>query len=531
MKEIKNKKKRVIIFIVLIACLFAGISFGYWQIIHTQSERNVIQSGCFETTFDEGDAIGLDNALPISDEEGLSTDPFTFTIKNICSVYARYQVNLEVLGISAPTEAIEPNFVKSILDMTYPNITANHPYLTTEYAEVETTLVGAESSYKLITGGLAPDEYVTYDLKLWLDYAATLDDFPGINEEIEYKFSSKIVIIASPEKNPNTLAVSEDDCPEELDPFLGSTAPITRGVIETITFRNTNVVPGTALGSWTVSDDGSVKAWYTAGDTYGMYDVFIGAKGLVSANPDSSFLFAGMKNLKYIDFKYFDSSTASNMIGMFFETGESNALFEISDISNWNVSKVTDMMGMFSYTGLSSTEFALDLSNWDLSNVTDTSYMFVSTGESNPSFSLGDLSTWKVSKVRDMSNMFKNTGYSNTTFTLGNLSGWNVSNVENMSYMFNGTGKSNLSFTLNLSNWDITRVSTMESMFEANTYLSELRLDNWDLPKAIKVNMFNTANNRPSPNHLKIYVKNSSVQSWIQSDTNLPSNAVVNIIP
>ena len=42
------------------------------------------------------------------------------------------------------------------------------------------------------------------------------------------------------------------------------------------------------------------------------------------------------------------------------------------DISNWDVSKVTDMNSMFYYAK----SFNGDISNWDVSNVTDMSNMF-----------------------------------------------------------------------------------------------------------------------------------------------------------
>ena len=43
------------------------------------------------------------------------------------------------------------------------------------------------------------------------------------------------------------------------------------------------------------------------------------------------------------------------------------------DISNWDVSNVKDMYGMFYWCE----SFNQDISNWDVSNVTDMRYMFV----------------------------------------------------------------------------------------------------------------------------------------------------------
>ena len=44
------------------------------------------------------------------------------------------------------------------------------------------------------------------------------------------------------------------------------------------------------------------------------------------------------------------------------------------DISDWNVSNVTNISGAFKYTA-----FESDLSNWDVSNVTSMAYLFEGT--------------------------------------------------------------------------------------------------------------------------------------------------------
>lgn len=479
-----NKTALIITAVVLFLCVLMAISYALYQLTITQEDSNILttSSGCFNILFTDGDGITLENTLPIPDDEGLEEDSYTFTIKNMCNNFAKYQINLEVMAYT-----LAHNHVKVALDNTKSILTSKPP--------VETTVPTATDSYNLKEAWLMPDEEITYEFRFWMDYGTTKDE--GNNKS----FTGKIVIIAVPEVEPGMLVVSENDCPEVNDPFLGSPSPIERGNIETITFTNTNVVPGDATG-WSVSDDNSVMAWYKAGVTTSMYDVWIGAKGGVYANPDSSFLFAGLKNLKSIDFTHFNESTAINMIGMFFETGENNVLFTLGDISGWNVSNVIDMAGMFAFAGASSAVFTL-----------------------------GSLSAWDVGSVTDMSNMFMSTGKSNNSFTLGNLSNWNVTNVRDMSHMFDGTGKTNLNFVLNLSNWNITNVETMESMFENTSYLVELRLDKWNVPRAMNMNIFNNSNNRMAPDNLKIYVNDSKMETWIEYNSFPPSNTVVNIVP
>ena len=65
---------------------------------------------------------------------------------------------------------------------------------------------------------------------------------------------------------------------------------------------------------------------------------------------------------KYIDISDWDVSSVTNMLSMFYRC---NTLKSVGDISRWNVSRVTDMSYMF--YGCAS--FNQDLSNWNVSKV------------------------------------------------------------------------------------------------------------------------------------------------------------------
>ena len=93
-----------------------------------------------------------------------------------------------------------------------------------------------------------------------------------------------------------------------------------------------------------------------------------------------------------------------------------------SDISNWDVSNVTNMRAMFYLA----TNFNRDISSWDVSSVTDMAYMFQQATNFN-----GDISSWDVSNVTNMQGMFQQA----TNFNQ-DISSWDVSNVTNMRDMF-----------------------------------------------------------------------------------------------
>ena len=95
----------------------------------------------------------------------------------------------------------------------------------------------------------------------------------------------------------------------------------------------------------------------------------------------------------------------------------------------------------------------IDISDWDVSNVTDMSYMFFACEELK---SVGDISSWDVSKVTDMSFMF----YNCVSFNQ-DISSWDVSNVTDMKYMFCNCK----SFNQDISNWDVSNVKCYLLMF------------------------------------------------------------------
>ena len=65
------------------------------------------------------------------------------------------------------------------------------------------------------------------------------------------------------------------------------------------------------------------------------------------------------------------------------------------------MSRVTDMSEMFAGTLNGRSSFNGDISNWDVSQVTNMDSMFTGAAAFN-----GDISTWNVARVTDMVSMF-----------------------------------------------------------------------------------------------------------------------------
>ena len=117
------------------------------------------------------------------------------------------------------------------------------------------------------------------------------------------------------------------------------------------------------------------------------------------------------------------------------------------EMSNWDVSLVTDMYDLF----LDKTQFNADISSWNTSAVTDMEGIFFGASAFNQ-----DISSWNTSAVTDMTYLFARASAFN-----GDISKWNVGAVTRMGGMFTEAAK----FNQDISNWNVSGVTVMGSMF------------------------------------------------------------------
>lgn len=200
-------------------------------------------------------------------------------------------------------------------------------------------------------------------------------------------------------------------------------------------------------------------------------------------------MFSYCKGLTKLDVSGLDTSQVTDMDAMF---AVCSNLTNIS-VSNFNTSKVKDMHSMFdSCFKLQS----LDLSMFDTSNVTDFGYMFsgdkvMSTLHLTDNFvtekakdisgifndceklSNINVSNWNVSNVTSTEKAFAN----NFLLKSLDLSNWDMSNCENSQMMF--YSDTALTSIGNTSNWNVSKITTTHSMFEGCSKLQSLNTSKW----------------------------------------------------
>ena len=209
---------------------------------------------------------------------------------------------------------------------------------------------------------------------------------------------------------------------------------------------------------------------------------------------------------------------------------ETSSPNRINNISNWDVSNVTDMNIAFT----EATAFNEDISSWDVSAVTSMNSMFNSakafnnggatlnwitgTGTANvilmssmfqsASAFNQDISTWNVSSVTSMAQMFQlANAFNNNSAALTWSSGTGTANVTSMGFMFNSA----TSFNADINSWNVSNVTTFQDMFYGALIFNK-PLNSWVISSVTNLNqMFRNA-----------YAFNQELSSWV-----LPSTVTV----
>ena len=91
----KNKKIIILIILILISILtLIGSSYALLSKTFT-SKKLSVEVGTLKVDFTEGNAITMDNAMPMTDENGMNTTPYTFTITNSGTIDSYYTISNE----------------------------------------------------------------------------------------------------------------------------------------------------------------------------------------------------------------------------------------------------------------------------------------------------------------------------------------------------------------------------------------------------------------------------------------------------
>ena len=195
-KETKRRAKITIMGILGLVLLIIGISFAAFSANLAGVQVQTMNTGCLKVDMTDEGSVNTDNAMPETDESGLSGDPYTYKITNSCTTDAYYTTTINVMNTSKLENAGK---IKVALDgdsYLAPTIESNLP----ASELLDDTITGVLKTYKLDEGYLKVGETKTFELRTWIDY-----DVESISGSLENK-----IIINSVADNDGAITYNKN---------------------------------------------------------------------------------------------------------------------------------------------------------------------------------------------------------------------------------------------------------------------------------------------------------------------------------
>ena len=168
MRKVLSDKKTIItvLSIILVLTIMSSTTYAIFFRVNTFENTESYTAGVLDIQVEEGSTLSLTNTLPITDSEGASLTPYTFTVKNVGNL--TYTFDLKMLSTTS-SNPINSSYIKVKLD-------DNEPVL---LSSLTNGIIGSDIR-------LNPSESITMSIRIWLDINTP-------NTEIGKSFSAKIV--------------------------------------------------------------------------------------------------------------------------------------------------------------------------------------------------------------------------------------------------------------------------------------------------------------------------------------------------
>ena len=179
------RNKRIVILIILILIsIITLIGSSYALLTKSfKGDKLSMQVGTLKVDFTEGNAINMNNTIPMSDTDGLATTPYTFTITNSGTIDAYYTVSNE----EDSSNTLDTSYLKM-------KITSDDGY---DSGIVTLKSLGSKT-YRIIDEKiLKTNKSITYKLYLWISGEAG-------NDIQDKTYKSKIVVNSTSNKTLDT---------------------------------------------------------------------------------------------------------------------------------------------------------------------------------------------------------------------------------------------------------------------------------------------------------------------------------------
>ena len=176
MNEEKKKKNKIIgisIGILVVLLVVISSTYAYWQITKSQEGSNDIIAACLDIDMQSVDGtFALDPAWPISDNEGMQLDGYTFKVTNNCEEDVNYVIGMDSL-VKEGVEYLDYNSIKISIDNSAPMIYGDKE--TIDHIE-ENDPYTIRTSKKIATSTVKNGQPNEHNVKVWIKSDAPVEE-------------------------------------------------------------------------------------------------------------------------------------------------------------------------------------------------------------------------------------------------------------------------------------------------------------------------------------------------------------------
>ena len=108
-------KHKMSLFVVISAIIMlVGLSYAWLELTLWGEKELTLRAGTLELSLNDSmsEGITMADVVPISDEEGLASSGYTFTLENTGNVDSNYEIYLDDLEIPESDTRMKDNFIK-----------------------------------------------------------------------------------------------------------------------------------------------------------------------------------------------------------------------------------------------------------------------------------------------------------------------------------------------------------------------------------------------------------------------------------
>ncbi len=187
-----KKHKMGVIVVVSAVLMLIGLSYAWLQLtLRGTKELTILTAGSLELELDDTmtGGIAFTEAVPVTDEEGLSQDGYTFTLENKGTIDSDYTIYLDDLELAGGQTRMKDSFIKYELVKNGERVNLDLLSTTGEHPNrvLDKDIISAKDKY-------------TYSLKIWIDSNTT-------NEVMNTTFKGQLRIEAMQGKVTNLYKI------------------------------------------------------------------------------------------------------------------------------------------------------------------------------------------------------------------------------------------------------------------------------------------------------------------------------------